>query len=367
MIKFDCLLPSNSITKEKGKRKRKKKTANQTTDKQTTDKQTTDKRTMGSNNSSLASSYPLTHKAYQEFYEDIEQFNKTEAWENCSSETMNGVMGTIPGGPNAGKPVFQFNPAPHCTVPLGQGGSMVGKSPCGRFLAIAPCHGGRHTDPKTPHNLQHVRNDICPMGIMSLLHFLIIPNPEHPDFKTTKRYANAMTLGAEDLEVIGVMEDLGNKVMNEYLDAGSDKVASLRWWLSRASTDTVELSSGLSVSEKIDQFDFKDDCRANFNSLLDGSTLPSMIQSLKENKAFSFHLAKRTVNWLHMHVWLPDLGTVNLYQLERSAEEAGHEKNTPTDVIRMFINSGVQSEMKVKAQAQEVDEGCELTRTDTRS
>ena len=328
-------------------------------------KQPTNNRTMGSNNSSLGASYPLTHKAYVEFYEDTDQFNKTEAWENCSSETMDDVVGTIPGGPNKGKPVFQFNPAPHCTVPLGQGGSMVGKSPCDRFLAIAPCHGGRATDPETPHNLQHVRNDICPMGIMSLLHFLIIPNPEHPDFKTTKRYANAMTLGVEDLEMIGVMEDLGNKVMNEYLDAGSDKVASLRWWLSRASTDTVELPSGPIVSEKIDQFDFKRDCQANFNSLLDGSTLPSTIHELKKNKAFSFHLAKRTVNWLHMHVWLPDLGTVNLGQLERSAEEVGHEKNTPTEIIRMFINSGVQAEMK--AQAQEVDGGCELTRTDTRS
>ena len=319
---------------------------------------------MGSTNStassSLATSYPLTHKAYQEFYEDTEQFNKTEAWENCSSETMDGVVGTIPGGPNAGKPVFQFNPAPHCNVPLGQGGSMVGKSPCGRFLAIAPCHGGRATDPKTPHNLQHVRNEICPMGIMSLLHFLIIPNPEHPDFKNTKRYANAMTLGKDDLGMIDIMEDLGNKVMNEYLDAGSDKVASLRWWLSRASTDEVELSSGSSVSEKITETDFQDNCRENFSSLLDGSTLPSMIQTLKENKAFSFHLAKRTVNWLHMHVWLPDLGTVNLEQLEQSATEVGHEKNTPTEVIRMFINSGVQAEMKEKAL------GGELTRTTSR-
>jgi hypothetical protein len=315
---------------------------------------------MGSTNSSLASSYPLGHKAYREFYEDIEQFNKTEAWENCSSETMKGVVGTIPGGPNVGKPVFQFNPAPHCTVPLGQGGSMVGKSPCGRFLAIAPCHGGRATDPKTPHNLQHVRNEICPMGIMSLLHFLIIPNPEHPDFKNTKRYANAMTLGKDDLGMIDIMEDLGNKVMNEYLDAGSDKVASLRWWLSRASTDEVELSSGSTVSEKITETDFQDNCRENFSSLLDGSTLPSMIQTLKENKAFSFHLAKRTVNWLHMHVWLPDLGTVNLEQLEQSATEVGHEKNTPTEVIRMFINSGVQAEMREKAL------GCELTRTTSR-
>ena len=169
--------------------------------------------------------------------------------------------------------------------------------------------------------------------------------------------------------MISVMEDLGNKVMNEYLDAGSDKVASLRWWLSRASTDTVELElpdcEVTSISEKIDQLDFKEDCRANFNSLLDGSTLPSVVHGLKENKAFSFHLAKRTVNWLHMHVWLPDLGTVTLDQLERSATEAGHEKNTPTEVIRMFINSGVQAGMKEKALA--VDEGCELTRTDTRS
>jgi len=198
------------------------------------------------------------------------------------------------------------------------------------------------------------------MGIMSLLHFLIIPNPEHPDFKNTKRYANAMTLGKDDLGMIDIMEDLGNKVMNEYLDAGSDKVASLRWWLSRASTDEVELSSGSSVSEKITETDFQDNCRENFSSLLDGSTLPSMIQTLKENKAFSFHLAKRTVNWLHMHVWLPDLGTVNLEQLEQSATEVGHEKNTPTEVIRMFINSGVQAEMKEKAL------GGELTRTTSR-
>jgi len=312
---------------------------------------------------SLSASYPLTQKAYAEFHEDIEQFNKTEDWENCLSETMDGVVGTIPGGPNKGKPVFQFNPAPHCNVPLGQGGSMVGESDCGRFLAIAPCHGGRATDPKTPHNLQHVRNAICPAGIMSLLHFLIIPNPEHPQYKNTKRFANAMTLGKEDLEMISAMEDLGNKVMDRYLDAGSDKVASLRWWLSRPSSATVELADGSTVSEKIDEFDFKVDCRSNFNSLLDGSKLPDMIEELKAKKAFSFHLAKRTVNWLHMHVWLPDLGTLNLVQLEEAASEVGHEKNTPTDIIRMFINSGVQGEMRRDALAG--DAGCELTRTDS--
>jgi len=341
----------------------KNKPTNQQTNKPTN--QQTDKlnrQAMGSN-SSLATSYPLTHKAYLEFYGDSDQFNKTEAWENCLSETMDGVVGTIPGGPNKGKPVFQFNPQPHCTVPLGQGGSMVGESDCGRFLAIAPCHGGRATDPTTPHNLQHVRNAICPAGIMSLLHFLIIPNPDHPYFKTTKRFANAMTLGKEDLEMISVMEDLGNKVMDRYLDAGSDKVASLRWWLSRPSKKSAIHADGSLVSEKIDEFDFKENCRSNFNSLLDGSTLPSAVHGLKENKAFSFHLAKRTVNWLHMHVWLPDLGTVNLDQLEQAAAEVGHEKNTPTEIIRMFINSGVQAEMKSEAQA--VDEGCELTRTNT--
>ena len=236
---------------------------------------------------------------------------------------------------------------------------MVGKSPCGRFLAIAPCHGGRATDPKTPHNLQHVRNDICPMGIMSLLHFLIIPNPEHLEFKQDKRFANAMTLGMGDIEMLNAMEDLGNTTMNAYLDAGSEKVASLRWWLSRSSSDKVEMPDGSSVSEKITESDFNSGSVETFRNLLDGG-LDEAIHELKGKKEFSFHLAKRSVNWLHMHVWLPDLGTVNLEQLEQSATEVGHEKNTPTEVIRMFINSGVQAEMKEKAL------GGELTRTTSR-
>jgi hypothetical protein len=68
-----------------------------------------------------------------------------------------------------------------------------------------------------------------------------------------------------------------------------------------------------------------------------------------------------------MHVWLPDLGTVNLSELEQSALEVGHEKNTPTEIIRMFINSGVQAEMKETAQQRPSGEadGCELTRTNT--
>jgi len=339
------------------KRKEKREKTTRQPDNQTT-KTTKTTTTMDPSKSYLDSSYPLTCKAYNEFYEDADQVLKTEEWENCRSETMEGVVGTIPGGPNKGKPVFQVNPSPCCTVPIEEGGSMVKKSPCGRFLAISPCHGGRATDSKTPNNLQHVRNEISPTGIMSLLHFLIIPNPEHPDFMEKKRFANAMTLGKEDIEMLNAMEDLGNATMDEYLAAGSEKIASLRWWLSRSSSDMVELPDGSSVSEKITESDFNSKGKETFHNLMELHNMEEVLNDLKGNKEFSFHLAKRTVNWLHMHVWLPDLGTENLTQLEDSATDAGHEKNTRLDIVRLFIHSGIS---KVVVE----DEGTGLTRTNS--
>ena len=287
----------------------------------------------------LALSYPFAHKAYKEFYENEDEVQKTREWETLRSETMRGVRGTIEEGFDRGKPQYQIQE--NMGELVAYGGSMVRRSRCGKFLAILPQHLGEEDDPATPYNLEHIKHAISPRGLLSPCHVIVIPNPEHADLETKRRYANAMTLKKEDIPMLDIMEELLFETMDILIEGPAEMIGSLRWWLSRKDTDMIRTDSGMEF-EQIDVDDFKANRVQNFLDLKDASrgSFEKRIQYLKENKFSSFHLASRDVNWLNMHGWIKPLETVNFEMLEREALLEGNEKQTSVSTVRVFIQSG---------------------------
>ena len=314
---------------------------------------------------SMESIYPKTFKAYQEFYKNREDVQKTKDWENCFNQTMDGVFGTFPVGPNKGKPLFQYTP--NMNVPIKDGGWFVRRSRCNRFLAILPRDEVVYIS--TPYHLKHVRNDISNQGILSPCHVLVIPNPCHEDFQNKKRFAHALTLTKEDLPMLDIMEELLEETIDMLLDGSAEMIGSLRWWLSRKDSYMIRLPDGSMESEQISPGDFKESKRNNFIDLLDPSkgTWEQRAETLKKTKRSSFNLQRMgtEANWLHMNGWVGALETVYCEKHEKDWSAKGHESQTPVSTIRMFINSGIVEKLPLPSTDRDdsEEEGCALTRT----
>ena len=146
-------------------------------------------------------------------------------WERGNSETMllNGksIDGTIPGGDNIGKPVFQFLPIKS----LSDGGTMVMESQ--NCHAIIPA-GFR--DASTVNTMNPIRYEIGRLSsLMSILHVIVIPKEE--------RIYNATTLNSSHKDLLNEMRELGRDAITKLILSDKNMIGSLKWQLNQ--TDNI--------------------------------------------------------------------------------------------------------------------------------
>ena len=171
-------------------------------------------------------------------------------WERGESETIswqneNGVTeygpGTVPGGPNIGKPAFQFLLEAHQLKPLSDGGTVVQESK--NCISFIPA-GFRNAD--TVNTMNPVREEIAgTTALMSLVHVLTIP-------KYTRIY-NANTLNGSHIELLKEMKELGFQSAKKLAQEGPEFIGSLEWVL--AQDGELEMNDGTKHSTKVIESD----------------------------------------------------------------------------------------------------------------
>jgi hypothetical protein len=237
------------------------------------------------------------------------------SWENGESETisyegMKGkteyVSGTAPGGPNIGKPVFQYKVEPF--TPLHDGGLMVAESEnCVSFIP------GGFRGGKTVNTMNPVREDIGgESSLMSLVHVLTIPR---------ERIYNAVTLTTTHLSLLGEMKELGERAVKILMDGSKSDIGSFKWIYSQNSV--IEMSNGTMKSAKVEKSDLSPSCQINYHKKIKNPTICN-----------SFHVYPvASVGWLHLHSYVGDLLTTAHDSMEASAAAKGIPKNTPYDMV----------------------------------
>ena len=240
-------------------------------------------------------------------------------WQNGEADVIeweeNGekkyAHGTVPGGPNIGKPAFQF--LLPLMKPLSNGGTVVMES--GNCISFIPA-GFRNA--KTVNTMNPVREEIGgTTALMSLVHVLTIP-------KHTRIY-NATTLNESHVELLNEMKQLGNQSVLRLMVAGPQFIGSLEWVL--AQDGELEMNDGTKHSTKVLESDMAHKCGINLRKVrakcLNGY-----------NVSDTFHVGEAaSIGWLHLHSFVTELKTSAHDTMEKNAAEKGYRKNTPFDEI----------------------------------
>lgn len=215
--------------------------------------------------------------------------------------------GTAPGGPNVGKPVFQYKKEPFTHIT--DGGLMVAESVnCVSFIP------GGFRDADTPHTMNPVREDIGGnSALMSLVHVVTIP-------KSVRIY-NATTLKPEHKELLTEMKELGERAAIILMEADGSMIGSLPWIYKQAGTLTMK--DGTTKSNTVVVSDLSPSCQKNFG------------KPLKSYKILnSFHVyPSASIGWLHLHSYVGDLLTTSHDSMERKEATQGRRKNTPYEYV----------------------------------
>ena len=236
-------------------------------------------------------------------------------WENNHSDTMflDGpgffpAPGTAPGGPNIGKPVFQYKKEPF--TDRSQGGLKVGESEnCVCFIP-----GGFRGAP-TLNTMNPYREDIGKDStLQSLVHVLTIPK--------TKRIYNAATLNHTHQELLAEMKSLGESCVRKLLQEDSSSPGSLQWVLDQ--DDTIEVDG-------VGQFNTKLVATDMLNGR-DPRESPVDISNATISNTFHVYPAA-SVGWLHLHTFVDELMTTAYKTMEDKAQANGYRKNTPYDEV----------------------------------
>lgn len=242
-----------------------------------------------------------------------------QAWENGKTDVIgweeNGekkyALGTVPGGPNIGKPAFQF--LLPLMKPLSDGGTVIQESK--NCISFIPA-GFRNA--KTVNTMNPVREEIGgTTALMSLVHVLTIP-------KNTRIY-NATTLNESHVELLNEMKQLGNQSVLKLMVAGPQFIGSLEWVL--AQDGELEMNDGTKYSTKVLESDMADECGVN---------LPKIRAKCLNgyNVSDTFHVGQAaSIGWLHLHSFVTELRTSAYDTMEQNAAEKGYRKNTPFDEI----------------------------------
>ena len=274
----------------------------------------------------FSSSSEETLRRQPEYQNPLEQFHSASdtlkdaihQWETGLTDTITyeqeGKLvlapGTCPGGPNAGKPFFQFLPLKKS---FEEGGTMVCESE--NCISFIPA-GYRGAD--TPNTMNPVREEIAgTTALMSLVHVLTIP-------KDIRIY-NAATLRPEHLPLLKEMEDLGKKAVDILMTAGPTQLGSLGWVYQQRGT--LEMKDGSIKSVEVVPTDLEYNCRNNFKK-----SLP------KYDTNHSFHMfPAASIGYLHLHSYVDQLRTTAYGTMERECRAKGYIKNTPLSHVRAYL------------------------------
>ena len=244
-----------------------------------------------------------------------------EQWENGTCDTISYkdesgntiyVPGTAPGGPNIGKPVFQYKTEPRKT--FGEGGLMVAESSnCVSFIP------GGFRDAPTVNTMNPVREEIGGnSALMSLVHVVTIPKDI--------RIFNAATLTSSHESLLKEMKDLGEKAIDILINGPKEMIGSLKWVY--AQSGSITMNDGTQKSILVTINDLSLGSQSNF-----GSTTSNDIRN-------SFHVYPcASIAWLHLHTYAGNLLTKSYDSQELYAENTyGCAKNTSYDKVLSSIH-----------------------------
>ena len=233
------------------------------------------------------------------------------SWENGETDVIKyseggPAPGTCPGGPNLGKPFFQFLPL-HKTFE--EGGTKVAES--GNCISFIPAgfRGGQ-----TPNTMNPVREELGgSSALMSLVHVLTIPK--------VQRVYNASTLTEEHLPLLQEMKELGEKSTMILMKGSKTTMGSFKWQYSQEGD--VEMSDGTMKSMKVVKTDLSPKCQKNFHKKIPNPTIFN-----------SFHVyPAASIGYLHLHSYVGELLTTAHETMSREARDKGYHKNVPYEVV----------------------------------
>ena len=240
-------------------------------------------------------------------------------WERGKSETMllNGkcIDGTIPGGDNVGKPIFQFLPVKS----LSDGGTMVMESQ--NCHAIIPA-GFR--DASTVNTMNPVRYEIGRLSsLMSILHVIVIPKEE--------RIYNATTLNSSHRELLIEMRQLGHDAIAKLILSDENMIGSLKWQLNQTDNITMKNGKVYNTSIKTNDMSSRGRCKRNLKNARENKLSDNfMIDSIRHY----FHVGESaSIGYLHLHSTADCFNTIARDIMEDKAKSNGTIKNTPFDEI----------------------------------
>ena len=240
-------------------------------------------------------------------------------WERGKSETMllNGksINGTIPGGDNVGKPIFQFLPVKS----LSDGGTMVMESQNCR--AIIPA-GFR--DASTVNTMNPVRYEIGRLSsLMSILHVIVIPKLE--------RIYNATTLNTSHKDLLIEMRELGRDAITKLILSDENMIGSLKWQLNQTDNITMKNGKVYNTSIKTNDMSSRGRCKRNLKNARENKLSDNfMIDSIRHY----FHVGESaSIGYLHLHSTADCFNTIARDIMEDKAKSNNTIKNTPFDEI----------------------------------
>lgn len=260
-----------------------------------------------------SSSQPPFNQEYLDSPDELKQ--AVHEWEQGNVDTItynNGsdivlAPGTAPGGPNVGKPVFQYKKEPFTHIT--DGGLMVAESVnCVSFIP------GGYRDADTVNTMNPVREEIAGnSALMSLVHVLTIPK--------TQRIYNASTIKPEHKELLTEMKELGERATITLMEADMSMIGSLPWIYQQKGTLTMK--DGTTKSNMVVVSDLSPSCQKNFG------------KPLKSYKILnSFHVyPTASIGWLHLHSYVGDLLTTAHDSMEWGEALKGGRKNTPYEYV----------------------------------
>lgn len=259
---------------------------------------------------------PDPFSGYSQTPEELKE--AVHAWETGLEDTITytneGKLelapGTCPGGPNAGKPFFQFLPL---RKSFEDGGTMVCEST--NCISFIPA-GFRNAS--TPNTMNPVREEIGgTTALMSLVHVLTIP-------KDIRIY-NAATLRKEHLPLLEEMEELGQKAVDILMKSGPDQLGSLEWVYQQSGD--IHMNDRTTKSAEVVATDLDSTCRKNFKKKL---------TTYDTNHSFHMFPAS-SIGWLHLHSYVDQLRTTAYATMERECRSKGYNKNTPLSQIKLYL------------------------------
>ena len=274
-----------------------------------------------------------TIDTYGSFYEDKEKASAFSKWEKDGGE-IKLEDGSVPTGvlPN-GRTLFEVL---ETGKKIEDGGTLITETE--HFNIIIPA-GFREYD--TFNGSNPVKYSLGgTRALMSLVHLIAVPKKGSPI-----RICNAVTMDSlEHGWLITEMEQGLVRGILKLIDGYTEMPYSVRWHLIQ--NKMVELSDGSEHSTQVVEDDMSESCKDSFQGLMDGR-IAEILEKAKNDIRFSFHLHDVcSIMNIHCHGYCGNLLTLAHDIMEEEAKSKGTIKNTPTETVKMMINSGISKKLK---------------------